>query len=250
MKTIKKIGCLFLLVATISLSAQESTLLRYNFKKGDKYLLEMSLKQDMASMMNMDLGFKMMMESNGKVGDNYKIIYSFERMVMKMIAAGNEVNFDSDEKEENMGEEEKKMKAEMAPFFEMLMHQTINKYGKVIGMKIEPDVKGANQFFSQSQLMSMEYPKEQVKVGSEWSHSQSISGMEMKGTYIVKKITKDKVFADFLGNMSSTIEGKITGTAEVSRSSGMILDMTLDMNISTGGMDMTMNVHMKAEKVK
>ena len=249
MKTIKKIVCLFLLVTTISVFAQESTLLRYNFNKGDKYAVEMTIKQKMGTFMNMDIALNMQMESVGKEKENYMTTYKFERMAMNMVSAGNEVKFDSDMKDEEMGEDAKKMKAEMAPFFDMLIHQTMNKYGKIVGMKFVPEIKGADQFLAQSQFTSMEYPKEAVKVGSEWSHSQSVNGMSMEGTYVVKRITKGVVFADFLGKMESGAEGKMTGTVEIDRTSGMIIDMKLNMDASAGGIEMEMIMQMKSKKV-
>ena len=249
MKTMKNFICLFLVMSSLFVSAQESVLLRYNLKKGDKYEVVMNMKQDLAPIMNMDITVKMVTESLGKEGGNLKTISKFKRMAIDMSSGGQGVKFDSDQKEEDMDEEAKKMKAEIAPFFDMIVRQKFNKYGKIIDTKLEPEVKGANQFMDQAQLTSMVYPEEAVKVGSKWAYTQSISGSSVKGTYTVKKITKNRVFADFSGEIGSEDEGKMSGTVEIDTASGMIVDMKLTMNMSQAGMSMKMNVNVASKKV-
>ncbi|MFY0629226.1 MAG: hypothetical protein JXR05_02525 [Flavobacteriaceae bacterium] len=249
MKKMKKAISLFLLMGTLYVSAQDSALLRYNLKKGDKYEVVLNMKQDMAPIMDMDITIKMLMESKGKDKENTKVASSFKRMAINMTAGGEEVKFDSDEKSEDMDADAKKMQAEIAPLLNMMIHQTMNKYGKIIDVKVVPEVKGASQFTDQAQLTSMVYPEKAVKVGSKWMHSQNISGMKMDGTYTVKKITQNRVFADFSGKLGSDDASKMTGNLEIDRNSGMILDMKLNMSMSQGGMSMKMNVTMKSKKV-
>ncbi len=245
----KKIIIVLLVLTSLAAVSQESALLRYNFKKGDKYVIEFDMKQDMAPIMNMDLTLNMMMESLGEDGANFETKYTFDRMAMKLIGQGEEVSFDSDMKDEELDEDAKKMKEEMAPFFDMKIYQTINKEGKVVKMKVEPEVKGADQFMSQSQFTNMEYPTEAVKVGSKWEYTQSMSSMEVKGIYTVTKIGKDKVYADFKGDLGVGIEGSMTGKVEIDRASGMIVSMSLNMNVSTAGMGIKMDMIVKSRKV-
>lgn len=249
MKTMKSFICLFLMMSSLFVSAQESVLLRYNLKKGDKYEVEMNMKQDLAPIMSMDITVRMITESLGKEGGNVKTTSKFKRMAIDMSSGDQGVKFDSDQKEEDMDEEAKKMKAEIAPLLDIIVHQKFNKYGKIIDTRLEPDVKGASQFMDQAQLTSMVYPEEAVKVGSSWTYTQSISGSSVKGTYTVKKITKNRVFADFSGEIGAKDEGKMNGTVEIDTKSGMIMDMKLSMNMSQAGMSMKMNVNVASKKI-
>lgn len=250
MKSMKKVISLILLMGTLYMSAQESALLRYNLNKGDAYEITLSLKQDMAPILNMDITMSMVLKSLGKEGTNLKSSYKFKKMALRMAAAGEEVKFDSDDKDEDLNEEAKKMKTEMAPILNMTMIQTIDKYGKIIDVKFDPIVTGANQMMDQAQFTNMTYPEKAVKVGSKWSYKQNISGMSVDATYTVTKITKNRVYADLSGNIGSDGLSKISGKTEIDSASGMILDMTLDMIMSQGGMDMKMNIHMESKKVK
>ena len=107
-RTIKKVATIFLLIASLSVAAQESAMLQYNFKKGDQYVVELSMKQDMTPIMNMDINLNMVMKALGKEGNNLKTSYQIKRMKMLMGAQGQDIEFDSDAKDEDLSDEEKK----------------------------------------------------------------------------------------------------------------------------------------------
>lgn len=251
--TIKKIVTVFLLVASVSIAAQESVLLQYNFKKGDQYLIEMNLKQDMAPIMSMDIDLSMVMKSIGKDGNNLKNTYQIKRMKMLMGAQGQNIEFDSDAKDEDLSDEEKKMKAEIEPALKAIIYQTIDRTGKVVEQKMVPDVKGAMSLMNQNQFTNMEYPTTPVKVGSSWNYSQNMNGTNMKVKYTVTKITKENVFADITGEIEGVsgteADVSIGGKTKIDRSSGMVVDMNFVMNMSASGMGIKMNVAMKSKKM-
>jgi hypothetical protein len=110
----KRIIFLGLLMVSLCLSAQ-STKLEYNFKKGDKYLIDMQMKQDMAPIMTMDIGIRMTMKATAVKSNGYDTEYEIAGMKMDMEAQGESIKFDSNKKDSELTEQEKKMKAEMAP---------------------------------------------------------------------------------------------------------------------------------------
>lgn len=233
----KKIASLLLFVAVMNVTAQESVLLQYNLKKGDKYLIEMSIDQNMEPIMNINIGMNMIMESQGEEDGNLKVSYNFSRMAMNMASAQGDIKFDSDVKDEDLDEVTKKMKEEMAPFLEMVMYQTMNKQGKVLNLKFEPEIKGADQFMSQSQMSNMEYPKEPVKVGTVWRMKQDINNMSMNASYLVTSIKNGKVYTTITALIGKNGEGKMKGNAEIDSLTGMIVDMKMNMSLEMGGAD-------------
>lgn len=253
-RTIKKVATIFLLIASLSVAAQESAMLQYNFKKGDQYVVELSMKQDMTPIMNMDINLNMVMKALGKEGSNLKTSYQIKRMKMLMGAQGQDIEFDSDAKDEDLSDEEKKMKEEIEPALKAIIYQTIDKTGKVIEQKMVPEVKGAMSLMNQNQFTNMEYPTTPVKVGSSWDYKQNMSGTNMKVKYTVTKITKENVFADITGEIEGTsmagAEVKIGGKTKIDRKTGMVMNMNFDLNMSASGMGIKMNIAMNSKKIK
>ena len=244
----KKVISLFALLCVVSLSAQ-SAKLTYNVKKGDKYQIDMKMKQNMAPIMTMDIGITMTTETlnvkNGKI-ENKSVI---DRMIMDMTAQGESVKFDSDKDDSELTEDEKKMKAEMGPAMNTIIYQTMDVYGKLLEQRTVPEMKQADQILSQNQITSMVYPKEKVKVGSTWDFSQDLSGMKMTMTYKVTKITDSAVFADMTGSMAGMGDAKINGKLEIDRSSGMPTNVTMNVSMGAAAMGMAMDIEMTSKKI-
>lgn len=245
----KRIFITFFVLISFALTAQESAKLEYNLNKGDVYKIEMVLDQDMAPIMQMNIGMTMMMNITGLEGNNIKSTYQMKRILMKMSSQDEVVEFDSDKKNEDLSEEEKKMKAEITPALEMILYQTIDKSGKIVNQKMVPELKEANSMLNQNQFTNMEYPKTIVKVGSTWDFGQNLNGMNMKMTYTVTKITNDIIFTDIIGSMAGMADAKVGGKLEIDRESGMISIMNLDIGMVTGGINMNMNVKFKTSKI-
>lgn len=248
MKMIKKIAFLTLFVFALNVSAQ-SAKLQYNPKKGDKYVIEMKMKQNMAPIMKMDIRVTMTTETisikDGKIENKSKI----DRMLMDMSAQGESVSFDSDAKDEDLTEEEKKMKAEIAPALDMIIYETKDKTGKVLSQKTVPEMKEASQLLSQNQMTSLEYPSEPVKVGSTWDFNQSMSGLNVTMKYTVSKITASTVYVDLSGSMEGVNDAKIGGTMEIIRESGVISMMKMNFAMGAAAMGMSMDIEMTSKKI-
>lgn len=248
MKTMKKIAFLTLFLFALNISAQ-SALLQYNLKKGDKYQIEMKMNQNMAPIMTMDIGITMTTETIGVKDGKIENKSNISRMLMDLAAQGEKVSFDSAVKDEDLTEEEKKMKAEIAPALDMIIYQTMDKTGKLLEQKTVPEMKQADQILSQNQITAMVYPKEPVKVGSTWDYSQNMNGMNVSVTYTVTKITSSSVFADISGKMAGMADAKVSGKLEIDRTSGMPANVTMDIAAGTSAMGLQMKIEMNSKKL-
>ena len=190
----------FLAVSNVICVAQESVLLRYKMKKGEKYQLTMTMKQDMGATGGMNMKFKF----DSSIGEVNKGSYVSETKVkalsMDMLQGGNVLSYDSTKSDDELDMMGKQMKAQFAPFFKATIYTTTSSRGKVTNTEIKPATPALNQFKDQNN--SIEYPEEKIKVGSTWSDENDSQGMKMKTIYTVSKITKDKVLLDVTGNVS------------------------------------------------
>ena len=247
-KMIQKIAFLALLVVALNVNAQ-STLLRYNFKKGDTYLIEMSMKQNMAPIMKMDVGITMRTETIGAKQGTFESKSNIQRLAIDIAAQGEKMSFDSDAKPEDLSEDDKKLRSEIEPAMKMLIYQTLDKSGKIVSQKTVPQMKDAERFLNQNELTNIVYPTKSVSVGSSWETSQTVSGMKMNTKFTVTQITGSKVFADISGSVEGVQGANIDGTLEIDKKTGMPLSVKIDLSMGAAAMGMSMSVEMKAKKI-
>lgn len=237
----------FLAVSNVICVAQESVLLRYKMKKGEKYELAMSMKQDMGATGGMNMKFKF----NLSVGEVNKTSYMSETKVktlsMDMLQGGNVMSYDSTKSDDELDMMGKQMKMQFAPFLKATIYTTTSSRGKVTNTEIKPETPGLNQFKDQNN--SIEYPEEKVKVGSSWSDVNDNQGMKMKTVYTVSKITKDKVLIDVTGDVSGLGTGKITGKVVVDRVSGIPSSSEINVNVNAGGAEVKISTKTTMKKV-
>ncbi len=237
----------FLAVSNVVCVAQESVLLRYNLKKGEKYAVTMNMKQDMGVAGGMNMKFTMDYDVSSVTSDAFVSETKVKTINMEMLQGGNVMSYDSTKSDEELDMMGKQMKAQFAPFFDAVIYTTTSKSGKITSTEIKPDTPALNQFKDQSS--SIEYPKEKVKVGSSWSTDKDSQGMKMKTIYTVSKITKDKVLIDVTGNVSGMGTGKITGKVVVDKASGIANSTDIDVNVSAGGVDVKISTKMTMKKI-
>jgi len=248
MRIIKKIVFFTLLVFTLNISAQ-SVQLQYNFKKGDTYLIEMSMKQNMAPIMKMDIGITMRTETINAEKGAFESKSNIKKLAIDIAAQGEQMSFNSDTKKEDLSEEDKKLKEELEPAMNVLIYQTLDKSGKILSQRTVPEMKDAERFLSQNQLTNIEYPSKAMSVGSFWETTQVVSGMRMNTKFTVTKITSSRVFADVSGSVQGVEGAGIDGILEVDRKTGMPLNVKIDLNMGAAAMGMSMNIEMKAQKI-
>ena len=231
-----------MLVMTLASTAQESTLLRLNYNKGDKYIMTMDMTQDMSVMV-----MKMKMDMSIEILEVVDDIYKTEMQIKKISMDMNGMSYDSDKGDEELDVMGKQMKAQFDPMLEMLITSKTNNLGEVLEMKIEPDIAGANQFTNQSG--SVIYPEHAVKVGDTWDFEKDSEGMKMSFIYTVRSIEKDRVFLDVSGEISSLAEGTINGNIEIDREKGIPLKSSIVMDMTVSGQNIKSSIILIMKKL-
>ena len=245
----KKILLVGLFLVSIGMTAQ-SAKLRYDLKKGDKFLVELTLKQNMAPILSMDIDLGMILQATGKQGSDFETQYKISEVKMDVAAQGQNMTFDSKKKDSELTDEERKVKAEIEPALKMIVYQTLSSLGKVTSTKIEPQVQGAAAMVSQNQFLFIEYPTEAVKVGSSWDFGQNMNGVNTQTKYVVTKITNTEVYADITGSIQGTTDAKVGGKVIIDRGTGMMNSMIFDLSVGSTGMgSMSMNVNLTTKKI-
>ncbi|MBL4644210.1 MAG: hypothetical protein JKY44_11540 [Flavobacteriaceae bacterium] len=232
----KKILILFVMAFAINVAAQESVLLRLNYKKGDIYIMSVKISQDMGTMMSMDVSMKMKQEITSVTGDTYVSTMRISHISMDMSQGGMNMSYDSSKSDDELDASGMMLKAQMGPALQSVITIKGNTLGKVSEMSMEPKVPGAQNLADQ--FTNIEFPKNALNVGDTWEMSKSTQGMNMHYVYKVKSITKEIILLDVSGRVSGVAEGTITGDTKVDRNSGVPLISNLNMKMMVQGQEM------------
>lgn len=246
----KNFFTLLLLVTTTLSFAQESTFLRLNYKKGDKYLMQMDMKQNMGEgTMIMDMVIKMPIEVIDVSDDGvYNSEMSFKSIKMDMEQSGMKINYDSNLKEEDLDETAKMMSTQMKPMLETVLSTKTNVYGEVLEMKMLKGSGNVDQFTSQTE--SVVYPKEAVNVGYSWIAEKDSNGMKIKSTYTVKSIDDKEVVVDVKGDISGSSTGSLTGVMNIDKVTGVPIISNINMDFEIMGQKVVTEIVMEMKKVE
>ena len=240
----------FLVISNVICLGQESVVLKYNYKKGDKYVMEMSLKQNMGIAGGMSLSMKANVNVVESSKETFKLANKIKKISADVAQGGKTVHYDSDMKDSELDAEGKKMKTQFASALKATSYTTFDNRGKILSVKVEPSVAGVNQAANQNLMTYSVFPKEAVKVGSTWTNEQDIQGMKLKIIYTVTKITSKSVETLLSGNVNVMgIAGKITGDASFNRKTGNTDAMTMNTSINMQGMTMSMGTSATIKKV-
>jgi len=242
----KKLLILFVMAFAINVTAQESTLLRLNYKKGDSYIMNMKMSQDMGTMMSMDMAINISQKITSVTGDKFVSEMKITKMTMDMGQGGNNMSFDSTKSDDELDATGKQMKAQMGPMLDAIITSKGNNLGKVLETTVVPNTPGTSDLAKQSN--SVEYPVEAVKVGRSWNMTKDEKGMKMDFVYIVKSITGTTVLLDISGEVSGAASGKITGSMVINKKSGVPTSSKIDMDMSVQGMALKTNMVMTMTK--
>lgn len=232
----KKLLILIVIAFTINTNAQESTLLRLNYKKGDAYVTNMKMSQEMGTVMSMDLTIIMNTDITDSSKDTYVSKMKIANISMDMSQGGMNMSYDSSKSDEELDAMGKMMKAQMGPMLQAVITIKGNTLGEVTVTSIEPNIPGASDFANQSN--NVIYPKKAVRVGDTWTMNKEDKGMSIDFTYTVKSITKTNVLLDVTGKVTGNATGTVTGSMDVDKKSGMPLISKIDMNLTTQGQDL------------
>lgn len=241
----KKILVIFLIAVNFAAHCQESILLRFNYIKGDNYLIKMKLSQDMGEVMTNNMNFEMSQKITETTDDTFDSEIRIEKISMKVVQSGNEVFYDSSLDEEDLDAVGKSMKTQMDPMLNAVVFVKSNNLGEVTETKVEPNVMGLEDMSNQSS--NVVYPKEAVSVGSSWDMVKSEKGMEMKFTYTVKSISDQWVVLDISGSVSGLGAGEIKGQMTVDKNTGIFKTSTINMDMTIAGQKLLTNIEASVE---
>ncbi len=236
----------FALVAFTTISvAQESVKLRLNYKKGDKYVMKMTMNQTMP-VMSMNMKMDADIEVTDIKEDNYISEMKFTKIDMGMLQGGMEMSASTEDKEEDLDAMSKQMKAQLDPMLSVIITSVTDNLGKVIEIKAEPNLPGMEQMTNQTGNVT--YPEKALRVGDSWTDERTAQGMVTKSTYKVKSISKDIVALDITGEVSGIGTGKLSGDMDIDRETGVPKKSNLKMEMKIQGQDMKINTNMTMEK--
>ena len=234
----KKIILLALVITTFTATAQESVLLRLNYNKGDNYLTTVELKQSMGVQGEMNMNMEM--NSNVSSADNQAIILESKigSIVMDMNQGGMAMSYDSNKSGEELDQMGQMMKSQFDPILKATIYNSVDRYGNVLEVKVEPSLPGMEQFTGGQNAIN--FPEEEVSIGSSWESESENQGMKIVTKYTVANINDGMISLDIAGDVSGIGTGTLNGKSTVEISSGVQTNATIEMNLSAQGIEMNL----------
>ena len=237
-QTMKKGILLTLLMMAFAATAQESVLLRLNYNKGDNYVTSIELKQSMGAQGGMSM--TMFMNSNvSSVNDQSIMLESkVESVVINMNQGGMVMDYDSNKSSEELDQMGQMMKSQFDPILKATIYNSVDRYGNVLEVKVEPTLPGMEQFTGSQNAIN--FPEEEVSIGSSWESESENQGMKIVTKYTVANINDGMISLDIAGDVSGIGTGTLNGKSTVEISSGVQTNATIEMNLSAQGIEMNL----------
>ena len=237
-QTMKKGILLTLLMMAFAATAQESVLLRLNYNKGDNYVTSIELKQSMGAQGGMNM--TMFMNSNiSSVNDQSIMLESkVESVVINMNQGGMVMDYDSNKSSEELDQMGQMMKSQFDPILKATIYNSVDRYGNVLEVKVEPSLPGMEQFTGGQNAIN--FPEEEVSIGSSWESESENQGMKIVTKYTVTNIADGMISLNIAGDVSGIGTGTLIGKSTVEISSGVQTNATIEMNLSAQGIEMNL----------
>ena len=244
----KKVLIALLVITSLTVSAQESVLLRLNYTKGDSFLVTTESKQSMGAQGGMNMKMTMGMIVTEVAEENIKTESMITSVNLEMMQGGMTMSYDSSKKEEELDQMGQMLKSQFDPMMNSIIYNSYDKLGNITETKVEPSVPGMNQLTEGSG--SVIYPNEKISVGSSWSSNKDNQLMKTTTTYTVSKIKDGIVYLDITGNVSGAegVDGAVKGSSEIEVSTGLAKKTSIEVAISNQGMDITINSNITMTK--
>ncbi len=240
----KKLLILFVMAFAINVAAQESVLLRLNYKKGDTYL--MTMKQSVtSSQMDLDMNMTASMKVTDVTGGEYSSQMKFTKVVMDMMQGTMSISFDSSQSDDELDEMGRMMKSQLSPMLKSVISRKENKFGKVLEAKAEPTFQGAENV-GESNII---FPEKALRVNDTWTMDSTTAGVETHFIYTVKAISKKVVDLEVSGKVTGAGEGTIKGIMQIDRATGVVVKRTLTTEINTAGQDVKTVINAEITKM-
>ena len=236
----KKVLIALFVITTLSVTAQESVLLRLNYTKGDSFLVTTESNQSMGSQGGMNMKMTMGMIVADVAEENIKTESQITSIVMDMMQGGMTMNYDSNKSDEELDQMGQMLKSQFAPMMEAVVYNTLDYQGNMIDTKFEPAIPGIEQMINNRAMNAINYPKEKVSVGSSWTSENENQGMKMTTKYTVSSISGGVVTLDVSGDMTGAAgTGTIKGKTTIEISSGISKNSETEITMATQGMNIT-----------
>ena len=237
-QTMKKGILLTLLMMAFAATAQESVLLRLNYNKGDNYVTSIELKQSMGAQGGMNM--TMFMNSNiSSVNDQSIMLESkVESVVINMNQGGMVMDYDSNKSSEELDQMGQMMKSQFDPILKATIYNSVDRYGNVLEVKVEPSLPRMEQFTGGQNAIN--FPEEEVSIGSSWESESENQGMKIVTKYTVTNIADGMISLNIAGDVSGIGTGTLIGKSTVEISSGVQTNATIEMNLSAQGIEMNL----------
>ena len=244
----KKVLITLLVITSLTVSAQESVLLRLNYTKGDSFLVTTESNQSMGAQGGMNMKMTMGMIVADVEEEIIKTESQITSIVMNMMQGGMTMNYDSNKSDEELDQMGQMLKSQFAPMMEAVIYNTSDLQGNMIDTKLDPAIPGMEQITNRS-MNTINYPKEKVSVGSSWTSENENQGMKMTTKYTVSSIADGLVTLDVSGDMSGAGTGTIKGKSTVEISSGISNNSEIEITIATQGMNITATTKITVSKM-
>ncbi len=242
MKKVKLFVIATICISTISFAQSNNSI---HLKKGQKYAVENKIStknsteaQGQTMETNIEATTTFNIEVNDIVSNNYNLINTVDGVKMAMTMMGQEMNFDSDKKEDLDGP----IGSSMKDFIKKPTNVVLDRAGNIV--KQHKDIAGegantmANQFtnFDASGYgaqMAFEPLPQSLKVGTTWT-SKTDNGSIVKTTnYAVKEINGDVATLTLTGTMTTDVKMEQMGMQMTTKTSGKFSGEET-VNIKTG----------------
>lgn len=221
-----------------------------NLKKGQKFSVDNSVTAITTQMLMgqpMESNAEVITKSSIEVKDvkttSYDLINTFTKMKMKVSAMGNNVNFDSDNKEDMAGEH--------AASFKDLINKpkavTIDKTGKILNTVKDTATSSSPGLMKMMIDQLLGDPGEtgygvnvafisipgKISAGYSWTDSSGSEGIQRSTTYTVKEIGGNDAVISLAGILNTDVKAQMQGMDIVNKSKGKVTGEEI-VDITTG----------------
>lgn len=247
----KKFTFILFSIAFISTASSQTTG-NINLSKGQKFSVDNKITavttqslmgQSMES--NAEITTKYSIEVKDIKDNNYNLTNTFTKMKAKVSAMGNDMNFDSDRKEDMAGE--------YAASFKDIINNpkgvVIDRSGKVLNTnKTETKTAGAQPDIMKMMLdQLLGDPQEtgygtdlafvstpsKISVGYNWTDSSNKEGIQKSTTYTVKEIKGNEAVITIAGILNTDVKSQMQGMNILNRSKGNLTGEEI-VDVTTG----------------
>ena len=208
--------------------------------------MEMMMNQD-SPMMAMNMKMTAKQNLIAVKDGNYLTEMKFSKIAMDMMQAGMQMSASTEDKDEDLDEIGKQVKAQLTQMLGVTIAAETNNKGKIINTKVEPSIPGTEQIANQTG--SVIYPDKAIRVGDTWTDEKNEQGVITNTTYKVVSIGKDKVLLDVSGNVSGTATGTVSGNIEIDKKSGVPTLSKTIVKMETNGQKVSVGVTIKMNKL-